>query len=100
MLVELGCDGVILGHSERRTLFGETDALVRKKLDAALAAGLKPIVCVGETLQEREANQTWEVVGRQARATLQGLDARTLDDITIAYEPVWAINTKQTTTTA
>jgi triosephosphate isomerase len=100
MLAEVGCDGVILGHSERRMLFGETDALVRKKLEAALAAGLKPIVCVGETLQEREANQTWEVVGRQTRAALQGLDARALDNITIAYEPVWAIGTGRTATTA
>src|SRR5438477_9938909 len=68
MLAELGCDGVILGHSERRQLFGETDEGVNKKLKAALEAGLHPIVCVGETLQEREANRTWEVVSRQVRA--------------------------------
>ena len=100
MLLEVGCDGVILGHSERRTLFGETDASVRKKLDAALAAGLKVIACVGETLAEREANQTWEVVSRQTRAALQGLSEQALESITLAYEPVWAIGTGRTATTA
>ena len=100
MLAEVGCDGVILGHSERRTLFGETDASVRKKLDASLAAGLKIIACVGETLAEREANQTWEVVSRQTRAALQGLDERALANVTLAYEPVWAIGTGKTATTA
>jgi len=100
MLAEVGCDGVILGHSERRTLFGETDASVRKKLDASLAAGLKVIACVGETLAEREANQTWEVVSRQTRAALQGLGERALANVALAYEPVWAIGTGKTATTA
>jgi triosephosphate isomerase len=100
MLAEVGCDGVIVGHSERRTLFGDTDQLVRKRLEAALAAGLKVIACVGETLQEREANQTWDVVGRQVRAAIQGLDERALERITVAYEPVWAIGTGRNATSA
>ncbi len=97
MLKELGCDGVILGHSERRQLFGETDEMVGKKLRAALEAGLHPIVCCGETLQEREANRTWEVVSRQLRGAL---DAATVSRVTIAYEPVWAIGTGKVATTA
>ena len=100
MLKELGCDGVILGHSERRQLFGETDETVGKKLRAALEAGLHPIVCCGETLQEREANKTWEVVSRQLRGALAGCDAATVARVTIAYEPVWAIGTGKVATTA
>ena len=100
MLAELGCDGVILGHSERRQLFGETDESVSRKLKAALEAQLHPIVCVGETLQEREAGRTWEVVSRQVRGALGGLDAAALRKITLAYEPVWAIGTGRTATTA
>jgi len=100
MLEALGCHGVILGHSERRTLFGETDALVQKKLRAALEARLAAIVCVGETLQEREANQTWEVVSRQLRAALAGLAPESLPRVTIAYEPVWAIGTGRNATAA
>jgi triosephosphate isomerase (TIM) len=75
MLKDVGCDGVILGHSERRQYFGETDEWVAKKVRAALAEALHPIVCVGETLQEREAGRTWEVVSRQVRGALGGLDA-------------------------
>ena len=100
MLLEVGCDGVILGHSERRTLFGETDALVRKKLDASLTAGLSAIVCVGETLAEREANQTWEVVSRQVKAALGGIGEEALGKVTVAYEPVWAIGTGRNATSA
>jgi triosephosphate isomerase len=100
MLKEAGCDGVILGHSERRQYFGETDELVAKKLRAALAEGLHPIVCVGETLQEREAGRTWEVVSRQVRGALGGLDGATLQRITLAYEPVWAIGTGRNATSA
>src|SRR5258706_7749729 len=100
MLKDAGCDGVILGHSERRQYFGETDDWVAKKVRAALAEGLHPIVCVGETLQEREAGQTWEVVSRQVRGALGGLDAAALQEITLAYEPVWAIGTGRTATTA
>ena len=100
MLKDAGCDGVILGHSERRQLFGETDDGVARKLRAALEAGLQPIVCVGETLQEREGNRTWEVVSRQVRGALAGLDPGALAKIVLAYEPVWAIGTGKVATTA
>ena len=100
MLKELGCDGVILGHSERRQYFGETDEGVNRKLKAAIEAGLHPIVCVGETLQEREANRTWEVVSRQVRQALAGISAEQVGRCTLAYEPVWAIGTGKTATTA
>ena len=100
MLKELGCDGVILGHSERRQLFLETDEMVAKKLRAALEAGLHPIVCCGETLQEREGNKTWEVVSRQLRGAFSGCEAATVSQVTIAYEPVWAIGTGKVATTA
>jgi triosephosphate isomerase (TIM) len=100
MLVEVGCDGVILGHSERRQFFGETDEGVNKKLKAALEAQLHPIVCVGETLDERKANKTWEVVSRQVRGALAGFKAEELSKLTVAYEPVWAIGTGQVATTA
>ena len=100
MLKDVGCDGVILGHSERRQYFGETDHQVAKKVRAVLAEALHPIVCVGETLQEREAGRTWEVVSRQLRGALGGLDAAALQRITLAYEPVWAIGTGRTATTA
>jgi triosephosphate isomerase len=100
MLAELGCDGVILGHSERRQYFGETDEGVNKKLKAALLAGLHPIVCVGETLAEREAGRTWEVVSRQVRGALAGLAVEQVAKMTLAYEPVWAIGTGKVATTA
>jgi len=100
MLKDAGCDGVILGHSERRQLFGETDEGVARKVKAALAEGLHPIVCVGETLQEREAGRTWEVVSRQMRAGLAGLDTGAVQKLTIAYEPVWAIGTGRNATAA
>jgi triosephosphate isomerase len=100
MLKELGCDGVILGHSERRQHFGETDEGVNRKLKAAIEAGLHPIVCVGETLQEREASRTWEVVSRQVRLALAGISAEQVGRCTLAYEPVWAIGTGKTATTA
>jgi triosephosphate isomerase len=99
MLAEVGCRHVIVGHSERRQFFGETDESVRKKAGAVLAAGMLPIVCVGETLAEREAGRTLEVVGRQVRGGLAGFgDA--LAAITVAYEPVWAIGTGKTATSA
>ncbi|GAC1347032.1 MAG: triose-phosphate isomerase [Myxococcales bacterium] len=100
MLKELGCDGVILAHSERRQLFHETDGLAAKKLRAALEAGLHAIVCVGETLQERDANRTWEVVSRQVRGALAGLQDAAWPNLTLAYEPVWAIGTGRTATSA
>ena len=99
MLKELGCDGVILGHSERRQFFAETDEGVNKKLRAVLDAQLHPIVCVGETLAEREASRTWEIVSRQIRGAFNGLAADAVGRCTIAYEPVWAIGTGKTATT-
>lgn len=93
MLVDLGCRFVILGHSERRTLFAETDAIVCVKTKAALAAGLTPIVCVGETLEEREGNRTQVVITEQINGSLAGLSAADLEKLVIAYEPVWAIGT-------
>lgn len=92
------CRYVILGHSERRTYFGETDETVNKKILAAQAAGLIPIVCVGETLAQYEAGQTSEVVGRQMRAGLRGLDPSFAAQVVIAYEPVWAIGTGKAST--
>ena len=97
MLKEL-CEYVILGHSERRAMFGETDETVNKKVLAALANGLKPIVCVGETLEENQSGITAEVVGRQVRADLQGLTQEQAELVVIAYEPVWAIGTGETAT--
>ena len=96
MLRELYCHYVILGHSERRQYFGETDAIVNRKAHAALAASLHPIICVGETLQEREAGQVESVITRQVTGSLAGLSAKELLDSVIAYEPVWAIGTGKT----
>jgi triosephosphate isomerase (TIM) len=98
MLRELFCHYVIVGHSERRTYFGETDEIVNKKVHAALAANLRPIVCVGELLEERDAGQTAAVVETQVRGSLAGLTARQWTDVVIAYEPVWAIGTGRTAT--
>jgi len=98
MLLDLGCRYVILGHSERRTLFGETDAIVNAKTKAALAAGLIPIVCVGETLEERESGRTSDVVATQVRGSLAGLPPADLEKTVVAYEPVWAIGTGKVAT--
>lgn len=98
MLVDSGCSHVILGHSERRQLFGETDAQVAAKLRAADGAGLVPIVCVGETLEEREAGRTHEVVEGQVSGALAGLGAGEATGLVLAYEPVWAIGTGKTAT--
>jgi len=98
MLVEAGCRGVIIGHSERRQYFGETDEAVHKKLKAALEADLVPIVCVGETLKEREAGQTEMVLNRQFRGGFSTLTGAEFSRIIIAYEPVWAIGTGRTAT--
>lgn len=100
MLVEAGCRLVIVGHSERRTLFGETDARVRAKAAAALEAGLVPIVCVGETGAERERGETEVVLSRQMRGSLEGLPVRDGGALVVAYEPVWAIGTGKTATPA
>ena len=98
MLVDIGCRFVILGHSERRTLCGETDAIVNAKAKAALAAGLTPIVCVGETLEEREGNRTEAVVTTQIKGSLAGLSPAELETLVVAYEPVWAIGTGKVAT--
>ena len=98
MLKELGVEYVVLGHSERRQYFGETDETVNKRTKAALAAGLKPIVCVGELLWERECNITEEVVARQIKLDLWDVTEEELKNVTIAYEPVWAIGTGKTAT--
>jgi triosephosphate isomerase len=98
MLRDLFIRYVILGHSERRTYFGETDEIVNKKTHAALASTLTPIVCIGETLSERDAGQVEAVLEKQTRGSLAGLSAAQLEDIVIAYEPVWAIGTGRTAT--
>lgn len=98
MLRELFVRYVILGHSERRQIFGETDELIAKKVVAAHASGLKPIVCVGETLEERDAGREKEVLETQLRGSLAGIDADQLAETVIAYEPVWAIGTGRTAT--
>jgi triosephosphate isomerase len=98
MLLDVGCRYVILGHSERRHLLGETDEQVNRKALAALSAGLTPIVCVGELLSEREAGQTGEVIRRQFAGSLAGLSADQMRKVVIAYEPVWAIGTGKVAT--
>lgn len=98
MLVDAGCAYVIVGHSERRTLFGETDLDVGRKTRTALAAGLRPIVCVGETLEEREAERTEQVLTRQLGEGL-GEIGEGLREVVLAYEPVWAIGTGKTAST-
>jgi triosephosphate isomerase len=100
MLREAGCRYTLIGHSERRQFFGETDQTVHRKLQAALAAGLLPIVCVGESLAEREAGQTETILERQLLAGLTGLTEAAFSPIIIAYEPVWAIGTGRTATPA
>lgn len=98
MLVEFGCKYAIVGHSERRSYYGDTDALVAAKCEAALKAGLVPILCVGETLDERERNVTAEVVTRQLEAFLSRCGVAALAKAVVAYEPVWAIGTGRTAT--
>ena len=98
MLLDIGCRYVILGHSERRHVLGETDQDVNRKLHAALAAGLTPIVCVGELLQQRQAGQTQEVIAQQFAGSLDGLSPQQASQTVIAYEPVWAIGTGQVAT--
>ncbi len=96
MLASVGCTYVIIGHSERRQMFKETDETVNRKVMAALKAGLKPIVCVGETLEEREAGKTLLRVRAQMKGALAGLSGGAVRDIAIAYEPIWAIGTGKT----
>jgi triosephosphate isomerase (TIM) len=98
MLAKLRCAYVIVGHSERRQHFGETDELVNRKAKAILGAGMRPIVCVGETLEQREADKTAEVVQGQVRGSLAGLPAERVAGLVVAYEPVWAIGTGRAAT--
>ena len=98
MLAELGCRYCIVGHSERRAQHGETDALVSAKASALLEAGLRPIVCVGESQAEREAGQTEEIVGSQLEASLPPMDTPGASEVVVAYEPIWAIGTGVTAT--
>lgn len=98
MLVDAGCEWVIIGHSERRNILHETDEMVRKKINAALAEGLKVIVCVGETLEEKEGGKTVTVVDGQVESALSGLEIRDPSRFVIAYEPIWAIGTGQNAT--
>jgi triosephosphate isomerase len=98
MIKEAGGEYAIIGHSERRRLFGETDALVNRKTLAALGAGLTPIVCIGETLEERERNQTFAVLDRQIKDGLDALTSEQVAALVLAYEPVWAIGTGRNAT--
>ncbi len=100
MLKQAGCSFVLVGHSERRSLFGDTDVIVARKLGAALRAGLDPILCVGETLAERDDGSATVVVRRQLAAALSELDRDAMMKVTIAYEPVWAIGTGRTASPA
>ena len=99
MLKEVGCDYVILGHSERRSLYGEDDMVINKKVHATLAAGLKPILCIGESLEERDGGQLEFVLSQQLEGSLAGISAGQMAEIVIAYEPVWAIGTGRTAST-
>jgi triosephosphate isomerase len=96
MLVDAGCSHVIIGHSERRQYFGETDETVNRKLKSALRAGLAAMVCIGETLEEREAGDTFKVLERQVEGGLSGISISEMGNVVIAYEPVWAIGTGRT----
>lgn len=98
MIRSCGCTHVIIGHSERRQFFGETDETVNAKLKAALSAGLIPVVCIGETDKERKAGKTFEVLGTQVTMGLEGLSPEELAPVVLAYEPVWAIGTGNTAT--
>jgi triosephosphate isomerase len=98
MLADLGCAYTIVGHSERRALFGETSEFVAHKAAALLAHGIRPIVCVGETLEERESERTFEIVGRQLDESLSRVSDGQADVVVVAYEPVWAIGTGRTAT--
>jgi len=100
MIAEAGAEYVIIGHSERRTLFGETDASVNRKVAAAFAGGLTPIVCIGETLDQRERNDTFAVLDRQIKEGLEGITSAQVVQLVNAYEPVWAIGTGRNATPA
>lgn len=98
MLKDVGCRFVIVGHSERRQYFGESDTWVNQKITAALGGGLQPIVCVGESLEQRDSGKAFSIVGTQIKGCFDGLSPENMETITIAYEPVWAIGTGKTAT--
>lgn len=98
MIYSAGCRYVIIGHSERRQFFGETDETVNKKISAALSAGLSPVICVGEDESERESEKTFSILDKQMEVGLKGLSSEQMDSAVIAYEPVWAIGTGKTAT--
>ncbi len=98
MLTNAGCTHVIIGHSERRTLFGESNDVIRAKITRALQSGMQPIVCIGETLDEREAGRTFEVIAGQIKEGLNQIEASDIRRIVVAYEPVWAIGAGKTAT--
>jgi triosephosphate isomerase len=98
LLKDVGCSFVLVGHSERRQYFGETNETVNKKTKAAFAAGLIPVVCVGETLEERESDKTFAVLEKQVKEGLAGLEGAAAETVVVAYEPVWAIGTGKTAT--
>ena len=100
MIKEAGAEDAIIGHSERRRLFGETDAIVNRKTQVAIAGGLTPIVCIGETLEERERDLTLAVLDRQIKDGLDALSAEQIAELVVAYEPVWAIDTGRNATAA
>ena len=100
MVKEAGAEYVIVGHSERRRLFGETDTIVNRKVAAAIGAGLTSIVCIGETLEERERDETFAVLDRQIKDGLDGFSPEQVAELVVAYEPVWAIGTGRTATSA
>jgi len=100
MLIACGCRYVLVGHSERRQLFGEDDELIRRKLEAAVSEGLRPILCVGETLEERRGGKTDQVIMRQLSSALCGIQEEAIQEAVVAYEPVWAIGTGETPTAA
>ncbi|MCF8261404.1 MAG: triose-phosphate isomerase [Melioribacteraceae bacterium] len=96
MLKSVGCEYVILGHSERRTIYNESDELINKKIHKALETGLKPIFCIGESLEQRESGVTNDVVSEQVKKGLDGVSEEALENVIIAYEPIWAIGTGKT----
>ncbi|MDO9515337.1 MAG: triose-phosphate isomerase [Syntrophales bacterium] len=100
MLINAGCEFVILGHSERRTLFGETGEIVNRKMHAALKAGLRPIFCIGETLEQRKSGATFTILQKQIKEGLNNIDSGDIRQVALAYEPVWAIGTGETATPA
>ncbi len=100
MLRDIGCEYVLLGHSERRRYFGETDAIINKKIKSCLEAGLTPVLCIGETLRQRQRGKTFDVLNDQIVYGLEGIDGSLIKKTIIAYEPVWAVGTGMSATTA